>query len=144
MTYTILTPFSLIILTLIIIFVFIDAFVIWMFTGKHTVGFWRCLGGAFLANLITSIMGIFIGFNNHNKENLIWFSVAVLVAIIFEWIFYIPFFRKYDVTKTRLFIISLISNVIVFTVLAFLLFYKTGILTQYFDLSFIENLQEKL
>jgi hypothetical protein len=138
MTYSILTPLTLIIAVLYLAIVFIDAFVIWMFTAKAGVNFWKALLGASLANITTAVFGLFIGFNSNNKSNLIWFLVAVIVNILIEWLIYIPIYKKNEVTKTKLFIISLISNVIVFTVLAFLFFYKTGILTQYFDLPFIQ------
>jgi len=144
MTYSILTPFTLIIVTLIIAFVFIDAFVIWMFTGKTRVSFWRSFWGAFLANLITAVMGVFVGFNDNNKENLIWFAIIAGITVVAHWLFYIPFFRKKEVYAFKLFVISLFSNIIVFSVLAFLLFYQTGVLTQYFDLSFIEDLKISL
>ncbi len=136
MTYSIITPFTFVVLMLIIVFVLIDAFTIWMFTGRYGVSLWRSLTGSFWANIITSVMCIFVGFNNQNKENLIWFAVAAAVCIIFKWLFYIPYYRRNEVTSLRLFIVSCFSNIPVFAVLAFLFFYKTGILMEYFDFSF--------
>lgn len=140
MSYTILTPFTLIIAILYIAIVFIDAFVFWMFTGKIGISFWKSLGAAFTANLTTAVMGLFVGFNAETKMNLIWFSVAVIVNILTEWFVYISLFRKSEISNIKLFFISLISNLIVFSVLAFLLFYKTGILTQYFDIPYIQTI----
>jgi len=139
MTYSILTPLTLVIAILYIAIVLIDAFVIWMFTAKAGVSFWKSLLGSLLANITTAVMGLFIGLNSNSKSNLIWFGIAIIVNILIEWLIYTPFFKKNNVSSKRLFVISLISNVIVFSVLAFLLFYKTGILTQYFDIPYIKT-----
>lgn len=139
MTYTVLTSLTLIITFLYIAIVLIDAFVIWMFTGKTGVSFLKSFVGALLANITTAVLGFFIGLGSDSKINLIWFGIAIIVNIFIEWLIYIPFFQKNGVTKTRLLVISLISNSIVFLVLAFLLFYKTGILTQYFDIPYIQT-----
>lgn len=138
MTYSILTPITLIIALLYIAIILIDAFVIWMFTAKSGVSFWKSLLGAFLGDLLIAVFGFFIGFNSNNKLNLLWFVIAFIISIFVKWAIYIPVFKKNEVSAKRLLVISLVSSFIVYIVLAFLLFYKTGILTQYFDIPYIQ------
>ena len=130
MQYSILTPLVYIALPFLVAGLLIETFVFWMFTAKNEIGFWKSFFGVLLANFTTVVLTFFISFYSNNDINIIWFLVAFVVAVVIEWLVYVILFQKYKI-NFKLFLISLIGNLITYIVIGFLFFFKTGLLDKY-------------
>ncbi len=71
-----------------------------------------------LANLTTSLFGTFIPLYKYSAENLIWILVAYFLTVFIEWLIYLPFFRKENLTKGQLLKYSAWANLITYIPLA--------------------------
>jgi len=97
------------------LFLILELILFWLFANKVfsiKVGFWKSLLIVAVANIITSLMGIFI-------TN---FLIGFILTVIFEYAIFLLFFIKKKVKRINLLWISLIVNIISYLIL-FSLFY---------------------
>lgn len=131
MEYSILTPLTLIAAPFFIAGFLVETFVFWMFTGKTRVSFWKSIATVFTANLTTAVLMFFISFYANNEINLLWYLIAFAMAIVIEWLVYIPFYYNKEIHGFKLLLISAIGNSITFLLIGFLIFYQNGLLDKY-------------
>jgi len=131
MEYSILTSLTIIAWPLLIAGFIVETFIFWMFTGKTRVSFWKSIITVFTANLTTAILMFFISFYANNEINLLWYLIAFALAIVIEWLVYIPFFYNKETHGFKLLLISAIGNSTTFLLIGFLLFYQNGLLDKY-------------
>ncbi len=131
MEYSILTPLTLIAAPFLIAGLLVEIFVFWMFTGKTRVSFWKAILTVFTANLATAVLMFFISFYANNEINLLWYLIAFALAIVIEWLVYIPFYYNKETHNFKLLLISTIGNSITFVLIGFLIFYQNGLLDKY-------------
>lgn len=134
MSYDILTPLLLIGAPFFAISFLIETFIFWMFTGKSGVSFGKSLLVTFVANVTTALMMFFISFWSNTEINLVWYLIAYGVAVLIEWLVFIPFFYTKDTHGFKLWLISLVANTVTYTLIGFLLFYKNGLLDKYLQM----------
>lgn len=117
-------PLSVTTIPLIPFIILIEALVFWIFANKFckvAVSFWKLVLVTFIANLVTSALGTFIPMYHYLETNLMWIGIACAFSIFIEWLIYIPFFIKTDLTKKQLFKISIIANLITYILIACLI-----------------------
>ncbi len=73
-------------------------------------------------NAFTSILCLFLPAGNSDFGYYTWLGIAFAVAVVFEWVFYIAYFRDRPNTasNTRFFFCSLLGNVVSFAAIALL------------------------
>ena len=98
--------------------------VFWEIANKNIkvpIGFWKLILVTFIANIVTSLLGIIIPIYKYISTNLIWIGVAFALSVFVEWGIYIPFFRKFTIKIIDLLRISFVANLITYAILAFFL-----------------------
>ena len=77
---------------------------------KIQVGFWKSLLIVFIANFVTSLIGILIGFGFHSYNDFIAVFIAFFLSAIIEFVIFLLFFINKKASKINLLWISLITN----------------------------------
>lgn len=106
--------------------VLIEAFVFWILIGrvfKVAIKFHRALLSIFVANIITSFLGVLTVSDGYRGDAVMWI-VAYFLTVFIEWMVYVPFFQKEDVKKFDLLKISFIVNIISYLIIITLLLYR--------------------
>jgi len=117
-------PLSFLTIPLIPLIVIIEAVIFWEIANKNIkvpIGFWKLILVTFIANIVTSLLGIIIPIYKYTSTNLIWIGVAFALSVFVEWGIYIPFFRKFTIKIIDLLRISFVANLITYAILAFFL-----------------------
>ena len=117
-------PLSFLTIPLIPLIVIIEAVIFWEIANKNIkvpIGFWKLILVTFIANIVTSLLGIIIPIYKYISTNLIWIGVAFALSVFVEWGIYIPFFRKFTIKIIDLLRISFVANLITYAILAFFL-----------------------
>jgi hypothetical protein len=115
-------PLSFLTIPLIPLIVIIEAVIFWEIANKKIkvpIGFWKLILVTFIANIVTSLLGIIIPIYKYTSTNLIWIGVAFALSVFVEWGIYIPFFRKVTIKIIDLLRISFVANLITYAILAF-------------------------
>ena len=118
-------PLSFLTIPLIPLIVIIEAVIFWEIANKNMkvpIGFWKLILVTFIANIVTSLLGIIIPTYKYTSTNLIWIGVAFALSVFIEWGIYIPFFRKVTIKIIDLLRISFLANLITYAILAFFLY----------------------
>lgn len=76
-------------------------------------GFWRAALIVFIANLVTSIIGIFIPVYR-NFMTMFW--IAFILTLVIEYLVLILFFLKREASKLSLFLVNLAMNVLSYSI----------------------------
>ncbi len=98
-----------------------------LFASKLKLNIGRIIIAVLTANIISALFGVFIPSGSTLLLHYIWFGVAFLLAIVFEWLIYIAFFMKHSITNQKLAIIAIVANLITYLALA-LITYNSVIL----------------
>jgi len=117
-------PLSFFTIPLIPLIVIIEAVIFWEIANKNIkvpIGFWKLTLVTFIANIVTSLVGIIIPTYKYTSTNLILIGVAFALSVFIEWGIYIPFFRKVTIKIIDLLRISFFANLITYAILAFFL-----------------------
>ena len=117
-------PLSFFTIPLIPIIVIIEAVIFWEIANKNIkvpIGFRKLILVIFIANIVTSLVGIIIPIYQYTSTNLIWIGVAFVLSVFIEWGIYIPFFRKVTIKIIDLLRISFVANLITYAIISFFL-----------------------
>jgi len=104
--------------------VLLEFIIFLIFATKQKINIGRILLAVLVANVASAIFGIFIPTGESTFAHFVWFGVAVLLAIIAEWLIYFAIFLNNPITNTRLMFISITGNIISYIAYGILV-YKT-------------------
>ena len=73
-------------------------------------------------NAFTSLLCLFVPAGSSDFGYYTWLGIAFAVTVVFEWVFYLAYFRDRENTasNSRFFFCSLIGNIVSFAVIAIL------------------------
>lgn len=133
------TPLSEVTFPLIPVITLIEAFIFWLFINKIfkvQVGFWKSLLITFVANIVTSLIGTFIPFENpfiyesHVVDALpptttgliiiisrIAWGIIFILTVLIEWVVYIIMLKKTTARKIDLLKISFVANFVTYALI---------------------------
>jgi len=81
---------------------------------------WEVLLPVVIANITTSFIGNYVYLYRYTLSNLVWIGSAYGGSVIAEWIIYIIFLQRTDLTKDNLFHLSVICNLVTYLPIAIL------------------------
>ncbi|MEA1994515.1 MAG: hypothetical protein U9N35_09035 [Euryarchaeota archaeon] len=118
-------PLTFTTLPLIPFIILIEVLTFWLLANKvikASVSFWKSVLVIFVANIITSLLGIFIYLPGYTTGDSLWLGITYMLSVFVEWGIYTPFFIKDDIKILDLLKISFVENLISYAMIVFFQF----------------------
>ncbi len=131
MLYSLPTPFTFVALPYLIIGVVIEALILWLFMKKYNLVFVKLLIVTLIGNALTAFAGLFVVLGQSFITNVYWYLAMFLISVIIESSFYIAYYSKQELPKTRFIIATAIGNFITFLIIGYGIFINTGLTQKY-------------
>ena len=128
------TPITFVLFPFLILGFVLNSLIIWLFLSNKKVGFGKSFVSSLISYLILAVFGLCITFYANVSANFLWFLVYYLLAIIIEWLVLMPYFREFQFRNFKLLLTSIIGNTVIFAILTYMVFYKTGVIDHYINL----------
>ncbi len=134
MLYSLPTPFTFVALPYLILGVVIEALIIWLFMKKYNLNLIKLGIVVLIGNALTAFTGLFVALGSSFIANLYWYLAMFLINVIIESSFYIAYYARQDVSKTRFIIATAVANFVTFLIIGYGLFIDTGLTQKYLHL----------
>lgn len=102
--------------------VLLEFIIFLLFVLKDKLNIGRILIAVFSVNFITTLLGVFIPTGETTLAHYIWFGIAFLLAVVVEWLIYIPFFMNNTIKNSRLLFIAFVANFITYLIFGILIY----------------------
>ncbi len=102
--------------------VFVEYIISLILLAHRNMNLLRVFMAVLSGNAFTSLLCLFLPAGNSDFGYYTWLGIAFAITVLFEWVFYIAYFRdrEFTASNSRFFFCSLIGNIVSFAAIALL------------------------